>query len=119
MANEHIKTAAANLQRAAQDGREQQNAFRHQIDDSKRECATRIAAIKAQMGQMQRIQADPNVNESLKVANSIQMQNLNNEIAQTQKDNDRFVSEVNNQISGLDGQIREFENIASRLNGMA
>ncbi|CAN5440380.1 hypothetical protein BH10PAT3_BH10PAT3_8480 [soil metagenome] len=119
MANEHIKTAASNLQRAAQDERERQSELRREIDNAKRTCDTRMADIKAQMTANARNALMPNTNDVAKRANAVHVQSLKAEMAKIKKDTDLYISHISDQAKGLDGHIGEFENLASHLNNIA
>ena len=119
MANEHIKTAAANLQRAAQDVREEKHRLQNSINSMKRDAENAIRKAEQQIMQLHQRLTDQNVDESMKIAASLQQQNLRGDIAQIKKNTDQQERDLTQQINGMDGQESEFESLASHLNNIA
>lgn len=116
MANEHIKTAATNLERAAQDVRQQQDEFRRNIEDAKRAASDKINRLKAQIAQLERDQHRHDIDTGSKIAYSAQARNLKIEIEKIEHDTNAFVQDLQHQLTNLDGQVNEFMNLARRLN---
>ena len=119
MANEHIKTAANNLQRAVSDVNQQIQEAKNDIDNSKRQTLSSIKALKTEIATLNSMKNKDSVTTSGKVALNAQTNNLQRQIAQLQKDNDEYVRQREGQISALNNEVHEFENLSSHLNAIA
>ena len=119
MANEHIKTAASNLQRAAQDVRQQINEIHNQVTHARQQALSSIKNLKTQIDQLQRSKNDSHTDMPSKVAIEVQVKNLQLQIAQIEKDTNDYARKMEGQANGLGGEISEFENLSSHLNAIA
>ena len=119
MANEHIRTAAANLQRAAQDVHEDKRRLMNNIDTIKRDAASATRQEEQQIAQLQRRISDHNVTGSAKISAELQQHNLRLDIAQIKKNADQQEKDLNQQLHNLNVKEAEFGNLASHLNGIA
>lgn len=119
MANEHIKTAANNLERAISDLNLQIQGIKNNIDESKRKAAAEIRKTRVNIAQLEKKRLQPNVDAPAKIAVEIQIKNLQLDIAKIQKQIDEYAHKLESQISGLNGEIREFESLVSHLNALA
>lgn len=119
MANEHIRTAAANLQRAAQDVRESEHRLQNDIEDLKRNAADAVKKAEQQIDILQHSLYDRGVPDSSKLAVGLQLHNLHSDIARIKKDSAQREQSLRQQLSSLSGQENEFNNLASHLNNIA
>lgn len=119
MANEHIKTAAANLERAAQDVHDAKQRAKNDIDLSKRQAEDSIKRLNNQLQQLNRSKANPRVAGNEKLAIDVQRHNIHNEISQIEKNTKTYEQTVMRELSNMDGQENELHNLASHLNGIA
>lgn len=119
MANEHVKIAASNLQRAAQDARQKIKELNKEIDDSRRQAASSISNLRTQIGVLQHGMTRPETDTNTKVASQAEMSNINLQIGQIKKDNDEYVRNLQNQINALNSEVNEFNSLSSHLNQVA
>jgi len=119
MANEHLRTAAANLQRAVSDVRELQRQIRADIDNTRHNNDKTINDINNQIIQLENLKKNAQGHESDKLAAGMKQQMLHAEISKIHSNTDAYVRQQSQKLSDLDGQIREFENLAGRLNSLA
>lgn len=119
MANEHIRSAATNLQRAIQDVRDAQARIRGEIENAKRDYAKSIEKIHQQMVRLER---DRNKSRTLpadKIAISGQLQKLQTQISTIQHDSEVYAAQRQQEITMFDGQAIEFEGLADHLQRLA
>jgi FtsZ-binding cell division protein ZapB len=119
MANEHLKTAAANIQRAVSDVQILQQELRAKEENAKRDAAARTRQITEQIAQLQRDRNRHDLNSADKLAVDVQIKNLQLEIDKIRHETDAYVSDLEHQISGLNGQVNEFQNLAAHLQMLA
>ncbi|MDB5182495.1 MAG: hypothetical protein JWO47_279 [Candidatus Saccharibacteria bacterium] len=119
MANEHLKTAASNIQRAVSDVRLLQSQIRAEMENTKRKNEQLIKDIHKQMAQLERGVQNPNMRDSDKLANRTKEQMLQAEISKIQAETEKYIRERNQQLHGLDGQATEFESLSTHLQQIA
>ncbi len=119
MQNEHLKMAAANLTRAVSDFRVNQQTVENDIQIKKRDTAQTLAAIDAQINQLQQTKNRENAGTPEKLAIDAQINNLQQDKSRIQKESDQLIATLQNNIKNIGSQVSELEGLASRLNGMA
>jgi chromosome segregation ATPase len=119
MANQHIRTAASNLQNAAQDMREEEQHLRADITQAKQQALTSIKMLKTQADQLERRKRDDRSDANERTAIDRQQKAIKNEIAEIEKNTKLHEQAVEKEISDMKNKESEFNNLASRLDVIA
>ena len=119
MANEHLRTAAMNLQRAVQDVRDAQKRIHGEIEAVKRDNAKKIDTINKQIANMERNRMRKNLASASRVSVAAEEQTLQAQVSQISRDTELYVSQRDQEIRMFEGQANQFQNLASQLNTIA
>ncbi len=119
MANEHLKAAAMNLQRAVQDVHDAQKRIHGEIETVKRDNAKKIDSINKQITRAERNRLKSNLTDVSKIAIAGEVQTLQAQISQINSDTERYVSQRDQEIRMYEGQSSKFQNLANELNSLA
>lgn len=119
MANEHIKTAAMNLQRAVQDVRDAQKRLHGEIDNVKRENARKIEAINRHISQLEVKRIRKNFPSTGRVDIVAEERTLQSQISIINRDTELYAAQREQEINMFEGQANHFQSLANQLNTIA